>query len=55
MQQYSSVLFDCNVPVIHVWRALSTLVSNGDRQVKYDKLMAWSLSPLSPPSDDKCS
>lgn len=38
---------DCytNTPVIQFLLALSTVFSKGDRQVKYDKPMAWSLSP----------
>ena len=45
---------DCNTPVIQSLLALTAVFSDGDRQVKYDKPMAWSLSP-SVPSDDKCS
>lgn len=47
---------DCNTntPAIQFLLALSSVLSNGDRQVKYDKPMAWSLSPRVP-SDDKCS
>ena len=51
-----TALSDCNTntPVIQLLLALSTVFSNGDRQVKYDKPMAWSLSPWVS-SDDKCS
>lgn len=54
--EYFIVLSDCNTntPVILFLLAPSTVFSNGDRQVKYDKPMAWSLSPRVP-SDDKCS
>lgn len=38
---------DCNTntPVLQFLPALSTALSHGDRQVKYDKPMAWCLSP----------
>lgn len=54
--EYCIVLSDCNTNTLAILflLALSTVFSNGDRQVKYDKPMAWSLSPRVP-SDDKCS
>lgn len=40
----------CNTNTLasHFLPALTTVFSNGNRQVKYDKPMAWSLSPESP-------